>query len=352
MQYDMHYYGTYAMAAAAGIPQADAEIIATSAQFVDDHNITSYILAKSQEGILGVATAHHPLDAGVRVFFGTNESNDTRLIWVPFHFIPGGDGASFQERMICRKNSPIANALLDYYMKEETLAAHRDHALHLMGIAAHVYADTFSHYGFSGLSNESNQIEAGSIELENVQSQTLLSHISRQADAFMAHFAQAPKLGHGGVLTNPDRPYLKWKFKYQDGTVSARDNPATFLEACKCLYNRFAQFSNLYYNGSIKPTVAWPQVEPAIKAVLATEGAANERVEAWIGAIKAGKLGGIAVPKTYRAETWVEETESFKESDDAGSFLQSNPYRFLAAADYHRNYVLKRLLPQFALMVA
>jgi hypothetical protein len=42
MQYDMHYYATYAMAAAASIPKADAEVIATSAQFVDDQNITAW----------------------------------------------------------------------------------------------------------------------------------------------------------------------------------------------------------------------------------------------------------------------------------------------------------------------
>ena len=44
MQYDMHYYGTYAMAAAAGIPKRDAESIATAAQFVDDQNFQRWAI--------------------------------------------------------------------------------------------------------------------------------------------------------------------------------------------------------------------------------------------------------------------------------------------------------------------
>lgn len=38
MQTDMHYYGTYAMARAAGLNQDTCRKIAYSAQFVDDCN--------------------------------------------------------------------------------------------------------------------------------------------------------------------------------------------------------------------------------------------------------------------------------------------------------------------------
>ena len=37
MQIHMHYYGTYAMARAAGITRNAVKIIATAAQFVDDN---------------------------------------------------------------------------------------------------------------------------------------------------------------------------------------------------------------------------------------------------------------------------------------------------------------------------
>ena len=43
MQLDMHYYGTYAMARAAGINSNASATIATAAQFVDDNTAQSHI---------------------------------------------------------------------------------------------------------------------------------------------------------------------------------------------------------------------------------------------------------------------------------------------------------------------
>lgn len=92
MQYDMHYYGTYAMAAAAGIPKDDAEIIANAAQFVDDQNFERWAIAQSGEGIFGIPTAHHPIEAGLRVGARAENKDDSRMVWLsvalvrPFHY--------------------------------------------------------------------------------------------------------------------------------------------------------------------------------------------------------------------------------------------------------------------------
>lgn len=51
MQYDMHYCGTYAMGYAAGITADDAQVIATSAQLVDDNNFTELYKLSSGEGV-------------------------------------------------------------------------------------------------------------------------------------------------------------------------------------------------------------------------------------------------------------------------------------------------------------
>jgi len=351
MQYDMHYYATYAMAAAAGIPPADAEVIATSAQFVDDQNVTAWVLAKSEEGILGVATAHHPLEAGARTFFGNAESNDTRPVWVPFHFLPGAEGDTFPKKMVCQKNGKVVNELLDYYLSTDTMRAHKEHALQLMGIAAHVYADTFSHYGFSGLSDEINQIEPDSMEIDEGHSFGILEHIEKQKDAFVSRFTQAAKLGHGAVLTNPDRPYLNWSFRYKDGTPSQRSNPVTFLEACEALHKRFKQFADMYYDG-VKPLALWDALKVSVKEVISREGTADERALFWVNAMKEGRLGNIKVCRRYDAQDWLNQVEEFRRSEKAERFASSNPYRFFVAADYHRNYVLKRLLPKHGLMVA
>lgn len=355
MQYDMHYYATYVMAAAAGIPQADAEIIATSAQFVDDQNITAWVLGESEEGILGTATAHHPLEAGIRTFFGDSASNDTRPVWVPFHFLPGAEGNSFHEKMICQKNSVVANKMLDHYIKPETIQAHKEHALHLMGIAAHVYADTFSHYGFSGFKTSLNQVDLESIYYNDSHSSEIISYIEKKKNEFLGSFTQAAELGHGAVLTNPDRPYLKWSFTYEDGRRSERNNQATFLEACQALYERFSQFANVYYEEPPQPLISWEAMKSTIATILAKEASADDRAKAWMSAMKKSKKGPLSdIPtcRIYDNNMWLIETENFRDTSNTADFIKSNPYRFFVAADYHRSYVLKRLLPEVGLMVA
>ena len=43
MQIDMHYYGTYAMARAAGLNRETARTVATSSQFVDDNAARGHV---------------------------------------------------------------------------------------------------------------------------------------------------------------------------------------------------------------------------------------------------------------------------------------------------------------------
>src|SRR5260221_5781376 len=108
MQTDMHYYGTFAMARASGLIQEVAQVIAIAAEYVDDSDAVGLELA---DGIvLGAPpTAHHPL----------NRANldivDQRETWLPFHFLPGNQGATLHEKLICRKNSPLAQRLVAHH---------------------------------------------------------------------------------------------------------------------------------------------------------------------------------------------------------------------------------------------
>lgn len=352
MQFDMHYYGTYTMAAAAGIPKSDAETIATAAQFVDDQNFEHWAIAKSGEGILGIATAHHPLDAGVRTFLHNGDSDDSRAVWVPFHFLPGNEGTNFEDRLVARKDSPVVNAMLDYYLEPSTIESHASHILHLIGIAAHVYADTFSHYGFSGISSDNNVIKPESLRPDESHSDVILQHLIAQADRFKAIFTSTPKLGHGAVLTHPDRPYLKWSFEYQNGQTSRRNNPDTFVEACKALHTRFIQFSGLHYKEAAQAPIPWTSIQDAVTDIIKREGTGDERAQFWIDSVNAGQFSGVTSPKKYDAGEWSSEIVRFKADGMSDGFIQSNAYKFFSAADYHRGYVLKRLLPRFGLLVA
>ena len=184
MQIDMHYYATYTLARAAGIEPDDARIIATSAQFVDDNVAGSHVDFRDGSRIDQEATAHHPIDLSNR------DGRDQRRVWAPFHFIPGNVGDGYTERLKCRMDSLIVRELRDHNLTY----ADRDFALHLLGITAHVYADTFSHYGFSGVSSRGNRVDNSSFrfheEVEEVDDTTaslspeMRRYVIEKADRF------------------------------------------------------------------------------------------------------------------------------------------------------------------------
>ena len=158
-------------------------------------------------------------------------------MWVPFHFIPGNEGDSYTERLKCRMDSPIVRELRDHHLTY----ADRDFALHLLGITAHVYADTFSHYGFSGVSSRGNKVDNSSSrfheEVEEADgviaplSPQMRNYVTEKADRFFRDRGDhgglltnvkswlaeelSGALGHGSVATLPDRPYLVWSFDYE-----------------------------------------------------------------------------------------------------------------------------------------
>ncbi|WP_238533013.1 DUF6765 family protein [Vibrio anguillarum] len=73
------------------------------------------------------------------------------------------------------------------------------HKPYVMGIAMHVYADTFSHQGFAGVIHDYNKVD----NLES-SSSSLLQRI--KDDLFSGGVSVSSPLGHGAALSFPDRP--------------------------------------------------------------------------------------------------------------------------------------------------
>src|SRR5689334_17155548 len=154
MQIDSHYHATYAIARAAGLKPDVAQSVATCAEFVDDNVAQTSVELRDGSRVDVEATAHHTVDTE------NLEPADQRQVWVPFHFLPGNEGDSFTERLKCRKDSAIAREMVEHHLS----LSDKPYAVALIGIAAHVYADTFSHYGFSGISSRGNRVVNGSFE--------------------------------------------------------------------------------------------------------------------------------------------------------------------------------------------
>ncbi len=374
MQIDMHYYGTYALARAAGLAAAPARVIATAAQYVDD-NVGGAGLAAGGADALSLRdgasislapTAHH-IDLGAAG--ALLNPVDQRQVWVPFHFLPGNQGDEFTERLICRRGSATADAMVSAMIDR---AAKDSCVLERAGITAHVLADTFSHWGFSGVGSRRNRVRDGSITLANAPAAAPGTGLQAAAQAFFdrlggaalvanikVEVADLGGLGHGAVATYPDIPYLRWSFAYdsQGGGIQQRDNPACFRDACAALYALFSRLAAtvpaLVDSASSKPFDA---ILPVITAILAAPLEIPGRIDLWCQAARRGDLfghvgaGGDIPP--YAGDDWTARLSEAHGRFDSEQAFAEPALRFFMAAASHRAWVLHDGLPTLGLSVA
>lgn len=362
MQLDMHYYGTYAMARTAGLKPSACEIIATAAQFVDDNAASCHIEFQDGGRIDAQATAHH-----VGAVMKNLDREDQRQVWVPFHFLPGNEGKTFSERLLCRKDSDIAKEMVNH---------HLDYAEHyvgayLIGVAAHVYLDTFSHHGFSGVGSRRNRVDNDSIEFDQGLDPGIADYIGKKAEGFFRTHGKgggfftnvkswlaetfSGGLGHGAVATFPDRPYLNWSFEYEypKNVRVKRQNPKDSLDGCRALHQMFVRFGKTHKPLSAGDGVRFKDIKGSVAAILGHEGKKEERVKQWRTAAKGGRLGvgGFEIRK-YSPEKWLQEAADMNSRKDSKAALKSHLYRFYQAASMHRQFVLRELLSDNDLVVA
>jgi len=361
MQIDMHYYGTYAMARAAGLNREASTVIATAAQFVDDNADKENVWFRDGARIDGNATAHHALD------IDNIDEEDQRQIWVPFHFLPGNEGSSYTERLVCRKDSAIAREMVEYNLS----LLDKPYSLYLVGITAHVYADTFSHYGFSGISSRKNKVVNDSFDLGSLDpgieryirdKEKKFKRRYRIETGFLDNvkswFAEglSGALGHGAAVTYPDRPYLVWSFVYEESNrrCDTRNNPETFLKGCEVLHALFRRVATARPDLAEADHKEFSSIKRRIKEILILQKDKQGRIEAWNDAARSGDLfatGGESIP-LYDGGGWQMRRDSLKGSDNSEIALTLPFYCFYQAASVHRNYVLRRLLPSHGLVVA
>jgi uncharacterized protein DUF6765 len=345
MQTDMHYYGTYALARAAGFKAEAALQIATASEYVDDSDAMDL---KCADGfpIHSEATAHHPSN-----YEANTDPKDQRRTWVPFHFIPGTQGASDDEKLVCVTDSAVACAVVEHTL--DNLG--QPFGLQLLGITAHGYADTYSHYGFSGISSKVNRVDGSTIKFQGTDEAkaSLGAKLKLFADRHIVgplanHLAQ---LGHGAVATFPDQPYLSWEFSYSEPQRPSglRENPKTFLAACQRLHEVFTEARGKF-GGEWDDAAAirdFTELEPAIKAILAVKGDAVQRAAAWQQASTAGKLGKVVEPiPAYDHRMFDTNLAKLKACDQATA-IHTPVYQFIQAADFHRDFILDELLPKY-----
>lgn len=356
MQIDMHYYGTYTLARVAGLTQETAELIATASQFVDD-NIDSSSICFSDGGQISMTpTGHHFQQTA---HYSTNAQ---RTIWIPFHFLPGASGYTFTERLICKKNSTTTAEMVAHHLQ----LANTTFAPMLIGIAAHVIADTFSHYNFSGASSQHNQISQESIAIHEPANEiaNLDSERARFFDQFKyiqpdiqaTHNAKTTAaIGHGAAASYPDIPYLTWSYEpaNKQGKKIRRYNPDDFMEAAEALYSLFVQFAKRRPDLSEFHPIPFETIQDSIAIIFATPGNKHQRSGHWQLAMEQGVFlqGRQEEIPLYKGQIWKNRYEELAGCPNCALITELDIFTFYQATSIHKTYVLQQLLPSHDISV-
>jgi len=205
LNHEFHYCITYVIAARAGLPPQDAQVLAHSSQYTDDNNRIFKI------------------DKGLPTAYGNYISQTMNIlkpmdkllrIYPLFHFIPGDPmtGSAWRKDggmhwLNTTPDSENANLVMD--------AALASGDLYRIGIACHGYADTWAHQNFVGYYNEFNSM-TGPLS------------------------AAIPNIGHAEAAHAPDWAALVWA----DTRLIHEpiDNKARFIAAAAGMLRKLAKY--------------------------------------------------------------------------------------------------------------
>lgn len=314
MNLDYHYYATYVAARIAQYSEKDAQTIAYAAQMVDDFTEESY--KKSLTGVMtDVKYTAFPLEKSMN-YASQATSNDRTLanIWIPFHFLPTMNAHNFDalgakdlpyREFLCDCSGPLYKRLTDNCLKGQSLE--------YLGMAMHIMADTYSHWGFVGYRSRA---------LNNIDSKGSLS----TGEKFSPHDWVGVFVGIGHTALNhyPDLPYLKITYTPNWGTREiTRDNPDHF-------YTAFLDMLNTLKGAKKAPTDKELEARalPEIQALLATKSNASDGSQKGLWLALIDKLFGDKVPD-YEKNLWLDAFSSAKDKKE------TSLYRFANAAKTH-----------------
>lgn len=377
MQKDFHFGVTYTVARLAGFEERDAHRIAYSAQFVDDAVHEGILTFKNRASYAFIASAHKMLD------YRNFKELANKYVWIPFHFLPGnriieeyeGKSSNFEQRLVCRPNSEVAQAMVDNCIKNND----KSFALHLLGVTMHVYADTWAHQGFCGVTSHLNTV--GDIyDFEGVRDDQMHEHIKefystgsylpwwlsflktlkvhKLIDIIKSKFVNGINpIGHGSVLSYPDLPFKKWQYKNWNGDLISRDNPDDFYQAVIHMFQVMKRF-----RGEEDNSEAIKSDFDLIKSILKNNNSENDeiRLTHWLQLLNSGQFsfGQDSVEyKRHGVGSWMFEGLGFLNDEEFSFDELDYPHGFMAkdwkllhdALAFHRFSVLNVILPKFGI---
>ncbi len=211
MDIEFHYYITYIIARRAGFKPEDAYVLAYSSQYTDDNDMAcDYINQDTPDAYSNYISQTMNI---------LKPQKERMRIYPVFHFLPGsqGDIAGDSTRRVDGRThilNTIPNSQNSRMVLAEALSSKN---LYRIGIATHMYVDTFAHQNFVGADDSFNNM-SGLLEM------------------------LIPSIGHADAQHKPDIPNLVWQDERLIPEHSSVDNKKRFLEATGCLFDFYCGY--------------------------------------------------------------------------------------------------------------
>lgn len=269
MQQDFHFYAIGILARGAGFNPADALVMATASQYVDNATESERIPIQVNGATLQfdpVLTSYKKLDMLKSIDWSAQ-----KRVWIPFHFIPAQSfdpETNLSYSYVTRPGSPFAYFLLEQAAAEPLQRYKR--RLCRLGVALHTFADSWAHQDFSGLK------AAGDNNVEGIYVYDPTDQSWQHLPIENVVFDIMPKLGHAQAGYFPDLAYQRWKFSLvpSPGEIT-RDNSSIFLEAAHTIYTILMDVEKV----DPAPPIPWEELEPKLYATLSASGAKARLIE-------------------------------------------------------------------------
>lgn len=372
MQIDFHHAVTYVIARLAKFSVEDAQIISYASQYVDDAVNSGTVKFRNRAMYSRISSAHKTFD------YRNFEELANHFTWVPFHFLPGNAGlrpgknpeGSFIRKIVCKPDSFVAKEMVASCIADQN--KNRHYRLHRLGITMHVLADTFAHQGFAGVSHEINKV----YDLKEIRNKPV-SLADRLRDYFGDMFdkvkntvvSSALPLGHGGALTCPDLPFMKWEYTNGLEEPVVRDNTDIFMDAVQSLYEALVRYREKKQTYALTAADAISDNDlDQIRSNFTNFTNEEEEIrhKQWLDSIANGEFSFCAqgeeipwyIPKGFGSwkHTALDTTKEIEFGHElyrfTPRFMVSNWKYFHDALQVHRIDIIRNILPKYGICVA